>query len=356
MMSTTPTPVRVGLVGCGNVSARYLENVADSGALEVVACADLDLVLAARTAERFSIDAEPSVAALLARPDIELVLNLTIPAAHAAVSMDALAAGKHVYTEKPLATDRESAVALLQRAEELGLVVGCAPDTFMGAGIQACKALIETGAIGTPVSANAFTMNAGPERFHPAPDYLYRAGAGPLLDGGPYTVTVLVELLGRVDRVVAMATMPRAARSILVGDRAGAEFPVETSTHVASLLHFAEGVIVTMVNSFDVADTTTPRLEIHGTHGSIIAPAPNSWGGPLLVRARDSSEFVAVGIDESRAGFMGMGLIDMAEGLREGRPPRASGERGLHVLEVLAAIGSAAQDAAGVTLGERASA
>ena len=337
MKRITSRPIRVGLVGCGNVSRRYLEHVAEFDELDVVACADAMPANAAAVGQEFGIPAL-GVDELIGDVTIDLVLNLTIPRSHAEVTMRALRAGKHVYTEKPLAADLSDARAIMALADELGLFVGCAPDTFMGAGITASRALIDEGAIGEPVSANAFMMTPGPEQFHPGPDFLYREGAGPLFDGGPYYVSALVSLLGPVARVGAVSTTGRTDRTVLVGDRAGERFPVETSTHVAGVLQFVHGAVGSLITSFDVIETSAPRLEVHGTEGSIIAPAPNSWGGPAWVRRAGEQEFMEVPIAADGAGFMGMGLVDMARGLQLGREPRASGARGLHVLEVLTGI------------------
>ena len=342
--STSGTaPIRVGLIGCGNVSRRYLDNIAGSTALTIVACADLVPAAAQLLQVERGIPAV-DVDTLLASDDIDLVLNLTVPESHAELSMRALRAGKHVYTEKPLAAEVDDARALLAVADELGMLVGCAPDTVLGAGLTTCAALIADGAIGVPVSATALMMTPGPERFHPGPEMLFRHGAGPLFDGGPYDVSALVGLLGPVTRVGAVATTARVTRQILVGDRVGLSFPVETPTHVSSVLQFARGAVASLVTSFDVIETTAPRLEVHGTEGSLVAPAPNSWGGPVRIRRTGESEFSDVPVDTVHPGFMGMGLIDMAEAIVEGREPRASGARGLHVLEVLTGIRASVED------------
>ncbi|MGV8876373.1 MAG: Gfo/Idh/MocA family protein [Rhodoglobus sp.] len=338
MNTRKPDAIRVGVVGCGNVSRRYLHNVADDDSLSVVACADAVFSAAQAIAAEFDIAAMTTVDELLQRDDIDIVLNLTIPAAHASVTMAALRAGKHVYTEKPLAADIVDARAILALADERELQVGCAPDTFMGAGLVSCQRIIADGGIGVPISANAFMMTPGPELFHPQPDFLFQEGAGPLFDGGPYYISALVSLLGPISRVAATATVGRAQRQVLVGERAGQRFAVETPTHVVSLLNFARGAVGSMVTSFDVVESSTPRLEIHGTEGSLIAPAPNSWAGPVLVRRGGESSFSAVDIDDASAGFMGMGLVQMAKAVTQHRPVAASGSRGLHILEVLMGI------------------
>ena len=227
-------------------------------------------------------------------------------------------------------------------AAQLKLHVGCAPDTILGSGLRLCRDLVAEGAIGTPISANAFMMNAGPERFHPHPEFLYRKGAGPLFDGGPYDVSALTSILGPITNVSAMSATAHATRTIRTGGRAGEDFAVETPTHVSALLRFANGVVGTLVTSFDVLDTRVPRLEIHGTRGSLIAPAPNSWAGPVLLRRETDSEFSELPLRLEDSGFMGVGVIEMAQAIRAGSAPAASGERGLHVLRVLDAIDASA--------------
>jgi predicted dehydrogenase len=332
--------VRVGLIGCGNVSRQYLQNIAGLPELKVVACADIIPERANAIAHEFGIGEVLTVDDLINYPDVEIVVNLTLPHAHAAISLQAIAAGKHVYSEKPLALSLTAARNILCEAEDRGLTVGCAPDTFMGAGIQTCLELIERGEIGTPISVNAFVMNGGPERFHPSPEFLYLNGAGPLFDIGPYYVSALVELFGPVTKVGGLGSAARNTRTILVGDRVGTSFGVETPTHVTSLLRFGSGVLATFVTSFDVVHTQTPRLEIHGTEGSIVAPAANSWAGPVLLRRAGDDDYAEAPLNNSRreGGYLGMGLVEMARAVRAGRQPIASGRRGFHVLEVLIAI------------------
>lgn len=345
MTNTRSDAVRVGLIGCGNVSRRYLQNIASSDVLSVVACADAVPAVATTLGAEFGLEVSNSADELLRRDDLDLILNLTIPESHAEITLSALRAGMHVYTEKPLAANLEDAHAILQLANDLGLTVGCAPDTFMGAGLVTCQRIIAAGDIGVPISVNGFMMTPGPELFHPSPSFLYREGAGPLFDGGPYYVSALVSLLGPIASVAAVSTVGRDERSVLVGEDAGKRFPVQTPTHVASVITFAGGAVGSLVTSFDVIETTTPRLEIHGTEGSIIVPAPNSWGGPVSVRRRGESSFSTLKVDDATSGFMGMGLVEMAEAMVQGRTPRADGARGLHVLEVLEGIRRSAREA-----------
>ncbi|MEU7994501.1 Gfo/Idh/MocA family oxidoreductase [Micromonospora sp. NPDC049060] len=342
--------VRVGVVGCGNVSSRYLANLAGDPAVTVVACADADPARARALGAAHAVPEVHPVDALLTHPDVDLVLNLTPPRAHAEVTLRALKHGKHVYTEKPLATTMADGHRIVEAARARSLQVGTAPDTFLGVGAQTCAALIADGAIGTPTSVNAAMMNAGPERFHPEPEFLYQEGAGPLFDIGPYYLTVLTELMGSVVRVGALGATARTERVVLAGPRAGSTFSVQTPTHINSVLEFASGAMGMLVTSFDVVATRTPHLEIHGTEGTIVAAQANSWGGPVLLRAAGGTDFVEVlpGPRDSD-GFMGMGLVEMARAILAGRPALAAATRGLHVLEVLTAIAGAARSGGGFT-------
>lgn len=335
--------IRVGLIGCGHISTTYLRNIAVSEQLTVVACADRDLARAEQTAAVFGIPMTMTVEELLDREDIDLVLNLTTPEAHADITLRAIWAGKDVYCEKPIATSVSDAHKILRTAAALGRIVGVAPDTFMGQGMQTCKKLVDDGAIGRPIAVNASVMNAGPERFHPNPDFLFMPGAGPLMDIGPYYLTAMIELLGPITHSTGVAAAPREFRTVLTGDRAGSTFSVGTPTHVASVLEFDSGVVGTLVASFDVQDTQIPPFEIYGTEGTILAPRPNSWGGPVYLSGRGTDHFDEVALNFSDdfpdgPGYMGMGLVEMAQSLLAGRAPVADAVRATHVLEVLSEI------------------
>lgn len=331
--------VRVGVIGCGNVSSRYLTNLVGQPHLLLQACADSDPNRAETLAADHGVPDVCSVDEMLNHPQVDLVLNLTPPAAHAGMTLQALKGGKHVYSEKPLATSLEDARRILDAALETGLQVGTAPDTFMGVGARTCRRLISEGVIGTPVSVSAAMMNPGPERFHPDPAFLYRTGGGPLFDIGPYYVTMLTALLGPIVKVGALGGAARNERIILAGPRIGSVFPVETETHINSVLEFDDGVLGTLVTSFDVTSTQTPNLEIHGTEGTIIAAQANSWGGPVCIRTAGDTEFTEVlGSAKDSDGFMGMGLVEMAEAIVQGRQAEANATRGYHVLEVLIRI------------------
>lgn len=330
-------PVGVGVVGAGMISTQYLPNLVAAGDVEVRMLADLDRDRAASRAAEYGIPASGTVGELLARDDIEIVVNLTIPAAHVEVGLEAVAAGKHVFSEKPFALDRAGAEQLRAAAASAGVRVACAPDTILGAGLQTARRLIESGAIGDPLTGLSLFQVAGPESWHPNPDFLYARGGGPLLDMGPYYLTWLVELLGPVTRVVARGSTSHAERVVGSGPRAGTRFPVEVPTHVGGLLDFAGGASAQVVFSFQSALPRSGVLEVTGTEGALALPDPNGFdGASTLWRAgSDTAETVpATGSVLSR----GHGVVELARALRAGRPERASGDLALHVLDVMLAL------------------
>ncbi len=344
-------PVGVGVVGCGNISAVYLRNLARFADTRVVACADQVPERAAAAAERHGVAAAPDVAALLADPAVELVVNLTVPRAHAAVTAAALTAGKPVYCEKPLAVERADGRRLLEMAAEQDLRVGAAPDTFLGAGYQTARALLDEGAIGAPVAATAFMMCHGHEHWHPAPEFYYERGGGPLLDMGPYYLTALVSLLGPVRRVCAAARVTFPERTITSDPARVRRVRVDTPTHVAGVLEFAAGAVATLVTSFDVWHANVPLLELYGTEGSLALPDPNGFGGPVRRRGARAAEWTDVPlrgpyVENSR----GLGAADLARALRTGRPHRASGALAFHVLDVMLGLLESAEAGRHVTV------
>jgi predicted dehydrogenase len=345
-------PARVGIVGCGNVTDLYLPGVAPFDSIELAACTDLDADRAAALAARGGFPAV-TLEALLADPAIEIVLVLTPPAAHAAVSRAAIAAGKHVYSEKPLATTREEAGAILAEAAAAGVRLGAAPDTFLGGGLQTARALIDAGAIGEPVAASASFAHLGPERWHPNPAIFYLGGGGPLLDLGPYYVTALVTLLGPIRAVSAAGRGVGSARRIGSGSRAGATFTSEVPTTVFGTMSFQSGVVGGLTASFDAAGSRTPHLEIHGTDGSLSFGDPNTFDGEVGYRpvGAESWENVPLRFDGSVG--RGIGLADMIDAIRSGRPHRASGELGFHVLDVLLSLEEATTSSGTVEVGSR---
>src|SRR5947209_3505675 len=272
------SPVPVGLVGCGNISSIYLKNARNLPHIEVVACSDLEMERAEAQAREFDIPRVCSVAEMLTDPEVQVVLNLTVPNAHAAISLQALQAGKHVYSEKPLATSVEDGRRILQAASARNLQVGCAPDTFFGAGLQTARKLIDDGEIGVPVGVTGFFLSRGQEHWHPNPEFFYQPGAGPLFDMGPYYLTALVALLGGVRAVASMAKISFPERAISSQPLAGTTFTVGTPTYVAALLDFGSGPVGSLISTFDVLHHTLPHIEVYGSEGSLLVPNPNNFG------------------------------------------------------------------------------
>jgi len=336
-------PARVGIVGCGNVTDLYLPAAARLPIIELASCTDLDPARAADLAARGGFPAV-SIDELLADPSIEVVLVLTPPGAHAAVTMAAIAAGKHVYSEKPLATTRSDASAILSAASGAGVVVGGAPDTFLGGGLRTARAVIDEGAIGTPFAASASVARLGPERWHPNPGIFYAPGGGPLLDVGPYYVAALVSLLGPVARVAAAGRGSGATRTIGSGPRAGETVTAEVPTTVMGTLGFQSGVVAGITASFDVAGSLAPHLEIHGTAGSLSLGDPNTFHGEVRYRPAGSDVWEDIPLQFDASLGRGLGLADLIEAMRTGRPPRASGAFAFHVLDVLLSLETATTD------------
>jgi predicted dehydrogenase len=328
--------VGVGLIGAGVISATYLENLTRFPDVRVVGVADLDTGRAAAQATTFGVPWSGTVAGLLADPQVEVVVNLTVPAAHVDVGLAALEAGKHVWAEKPLALDRQSAVKLLDAARERGLRVASAPDTVLGAGFQSVRRAVEGGRIGEPQTALAQFLSPGPESWHPAPEFLYRFGGGPLLDMGPYYLTELVLLFGPVARVTAAGGRARDTRVIGSGPRAGTEFGVEVPTSVTALIEFTGGGSAQLVLSFDSALPRT-GIEVTGTLGTAVLPDPNRFDGTTRLYLPDRAEPEEVPA-RGHPARRGTGVLELARAIRAGVPERASGELAFHVLDVMLAV------------------
>ena len=356
-------PMRVGVVGCGNISDIYLLNAPRFRDIVVTACADLNADAAKRQAERYAIEVR-DVAGLLKSDDVDIVLNLTIPEAHAEVSLKALEAGKHVYSEKPLATAVADGAAIMAAARAKGLRVGAAPDTVLGSAVQEARALIDAGAIGKPLTGLAAVMSHGMEDWHPNPGFFFRPGAGPVFDMGPYYLSALVTLLGPVASVLATGQMGFAERIVTTpGSPAqGQSIKVETLTNVHALLDFACGAHVTFLASWDVWKHSLPPIELHGRKASLRLPDPNWFGGDLLISGGNEdwrtirtdtktfgkTNYPATG--PKYANDRGLGLADMARAIIDGRPHRATGELALHVLAVMAGIVEAATEGRRATM------
>lgn len=334
--------VRIGIIGCGNISPAYFRGCRAFDILDVVACADIDMDRARARAEEFGAAAWP-VEEILADPAIQIVVNLTVPRAHAEVNLAAIAAGKHVYCEKPLAITRSDGQRTLAAAEKKGVRVGCAPDTFLGGGIQTCRKLIDDGVIGEPVAATAFMTCRGHESWHPNPAFYYQPGGGPMLDMGPYYLTALVNLIGPIRRVTGSTRITFPERMVTSQPHYGTRIKVETATHVAGVVDFVNGAVGTIITSFDIWAANLPRIEIYGTEGSISVPDPNRFDEPVLLRRADASDWSDIPLTHSADVGRGIGVADMAYGLVCGRPHRASGELAYHVLEVMHAFEDASQ-------------
>jgi predicted dehydrogenase len=344
-------PMNVGVIGCGNISSIYLEAGRKFDILNIVACTDLEMARAEAQAAKYGVPRACTVAELLADPSIELVVNLTVPQAHAAVALAALEAGKSVYNEKPLAIERAEAQQLLSLARARGLRVGCAPDTFLGGGLQTCRKLIDEGAIGTPVAATAFMISRGPERWHPNPEFFYQRGAGPMFDMGPYYLTALTTLLGPVRRVTGSAQISFPERPIFSQPHQGEIIHVTTPTFISGVLDFAAGPVGTIITTFDVWHAELPRMEIYGADGTLSLPDPNTFGGPVRLRRVGEQVWQDISLTHGYTeNSRGLGLADLAYGLRTGRPHRASGELAYHVLDILHAFHDASQEGRHIAL------
>ncbi|HHU77523.1 MAG: Gfo/Idh/MocA family protein [Caldicoprobacterales bacterium] len=332
--------VKVGIIGCGNISSIYLKNCTETfGVLEVAAVADLIPERAQEKAQEYGVPKACTVDELLADPEIELVLNLTIPKAHTEVNLAALNAGKHVYVEKPLAVTREDGRKVISLAREKNLMVGCAPDTFLGGGIQTCCKLIEDGWIGRPVAATAFMTCRGHESWHPDPEFYYELGGGPMFDMGPYYLTALIAMMGPVRRVTGSAQKTFAQRVITSAPKYGKLIDVEVPTHVAGVLDFENGAVATIVTSFDIWSAQLPRIEIYGSEGTLSVPDPNSFGGPVFVRRGGASEWSEIPLTHGFSeNSRGIGAADMAFAVQSGRAHRANGDMAYHVLDIMHAI------------------
>jgi predicted dehydrogenase len=344
-------PLGVGVVGAGKISDQYLANMATFPDLDVRFVADLRPEAARAQAAAHGVPGHGTPDECLASDDVELVVNLTVPVAHAEVTSAALAAGKHVWTEKPITLDRESAEALVAQADEAGLLLGSAPDTFLGPGLQTVRRAIASGAIGTPLTASVVMQYAGPHQWHPNPDFLFQTGAGPLLDMGPYYLTALAQVFGPITRVAARGASAGPTRVIGSGPRAGEEIAVEVPTYVAALYDFASEAVAQATFSFDSPLKRMGVVEIAGTEATIAAPDPNDFTGEVLLnRGGKAWEPVEVtGVEGGR----GIGVVDMARAIRGGGRHRATGRLGLHVLDAMLATQQSIETAAFVPVGSR---
>jgi predicted dehydrogenase len=345
-------PLNIGIIGCGAIVAQYLKTLPHLPSVTLRAVADLDLGRAQAVAASQEGVRALTVDDLLADPDVDTILNLTIPAAHAEIALRAIAAGKHVYGEKPLAMTTDEARRVLDAAREAGVMVGCAPDTVLGTGIQTARHAIDSGMIGKPISASAVMMAPGHERWHPNPDFYYVPGGGPLLDMGPYYVTALVTMLGPVTSVIGAASHTRAERTIASGPRTGESIPVSIDSHVTGVLVHESGALSTLIMSFDAVQTRSSNIEIHGETASMTVPDPNYFDGEVSLCELEDRESGWVVLPSS-AGYIGAGrgygLADMAL-TRADEQHRANGDLAYHVLDVMESLLRSAEDGASVAV------
>lgn len=329
----------IGIIGCGNISGIYFTNLTKTFRnTRVIACADIIPERAGEKAAEFGVKA-CTVDELLKNPEIEIVVNLTIPKAHYEVFDAALSYGKHVHVEKPLCLTREDGKKLISKAKEKKLLIGSAPDTFLGAGIQTCRKLIDDGWIGEPVAATAFMLCHGHESWHPDPEFYYQHGGGPMFDMGPYYLTALINLIGPVKKVTGLTNVTFPQRTITSEKKYGKVIDVEVPTHVAGLMEFSNGAVGTIITSFDVWASQLPRIEIYGSQGTLIVPDPNTFGGPVLMKRKNHKEFHQIPLTHPYAeNSRGLGVADMARALESNQTNRASGELAYHVLDIMHAF------------------
>jgi predicted dehydrogenase len=345
-------PLAVGVLGCGTISETYLSRADRFEEFEIVACADLDGERAEATAADYGLSAGDP-AWLYESAGVDIVLNLTPPSVHAETSRRALEAGNHVYTEKPLAVSADDAASVLETADRVNRRVGVAPDTFLGAGLQTCRRLVDDGRIGEPVGATVAWVSGGHEHWHPNPDLYYREGGGPLFDMGPYYVTALVSILGPVRRVTGSVARTTETRTVTSQPRAGESIAVEVPTHEAGVVDFETGAVATVLTTFDApggSSLSQPAFELYGTEGTLSLPDPNRFDGPVRLRKRGADEFESVPLSHEYTHGRGVGLADLAHAVAGDWQQRASGALGAHVLEVLEGVRTASDQDEHVSL------
>ena len=343
-MGSSMNRMKIGVVGCGVISEIYFHNLARLDVVEVVACADLDRQKSNAVVRKYPSIKRLSTEELLEDPSVDLIVNLTQPEFHFEVMKSGIEAGKHVYGEKPICISFDDSLELLALATKADTRVGCAPDTFLGAGIQTSREIIDSGAIGTPIGATAFFTTPGHERWHPSPEFYYKIGGGPILDMGPYYLTALVNLIGPAKSVSGSARITYPHRTITSKPKRGQTIDVEVPTYVAGNVNFVNGAIATVMTSFDVWGTQLPFIEIYGSDGSLSVPNPNNFGGSVKLFGSNKGEWLDVPCDRPFSeNSRGLGVADMAANIVAGEPHRASGALASHVLEILHAFGKSAE-------------
>ncbi|MGE7367854.1 Gfo/Idh/MocA family protein [Neorhizobium sp. NPDC001467] len=345
----------VGIIGCGNISITYFQLAPLFKGLKILACADLDPAAARLRAQEYGVTAQ-SVTELLANDELDVIVNLTIPAAHFTVSKAILDAGKHLYSEKPLTITLEEGKELQALARAKNLAVGCAPDTFLGGSHQLARKYIDEGGVGRITSGTCHVMSPGMEMWHPNPGFFFLQGGGPILDLGPYYIANLINFLGPIKRVAALTSMANPTRTISSEPLRGQVIPVETPTSIHALLEFVGGATITLSASWDVWSHRHANMELYGTDGSIYVPDPNYFGGTVEASGRDKTILPLADWDHPfarvnqqrpegpRANYRTAGLADMAAALIDGRDIRCSIDRALHGVDVMTSILKSGQD------------
>jgi len=329
--------VGVGVIGAGTISDAYIKSMQSFPDLKVVAIGDLRPEAAKEKAEQYGIETHGGPDVVLNHPGVEIVVNLTIPIAHVEVALAAVAAGKHVWSEKPFSLDQDSGLKLLSTAKDAGLRLGCAPDTILGPGLQESRRIIERGEIGQPLTALSLMQSPGPESWHPNPAFLFQEGAGPLWDIGPYYLTTLVQLFGPVAAVAGLGSKSREKRTIGSGPLAGTDFDVTVPTHVSAIARFESGQSAQSIFSFDSPLSRAGFVEITGSEATLAVPDPNRFDGEIKIRRRDAEDWETIANTEASA-ERGTGVLDMARAIRENRPHRATGALAFHIVDVMASI------------------
>lgn len=351
MTASSTRKINVGIVGAGNISEIYLTNLTSMfDNINVVGIADIVTERAQERATKYGVGAF-SVEELVAHPDVEIVVNLTIPAVHAKVALEAIANGKSAYNEKPLAIDRADGQKLLAEAAAKGVLVGSAPDTFLGGGLQSVRKYLDDGLIGAPVAVSAQMLGHGMEAWHPDPYFFFQPGAGPLFDVGVYYVQALASIVGPVSRVSALSSVSFLERIVGSGPKTGDVIPVNTPTHIQSAIEFESGVVGNLGASFDVWETGHSTLVIYGTEGTLRCPDPNTFGGPIqLLKGGDKEWSELPLVYGNTQNSRGLGVWDMANSLITGEPARANGKLGYHVLDIMASVLESSETGTTVTV------
>lgn len=336
---------KIGIIGCGNISRAYFENIGRFSNLKVTHCTDIDPNRAEAAATKYGVSAAKDLEALLADPSIDAVINLTIPQAHAEVNRMAFTAGKHVFSEKPMALTCVEAQSIIDAANKAGKRFGCAPDTVLGAGTQTARKALDSGMIGQPVAFAAALLCGGHEHWHPSPEFYYQAGGGPVLDMGPYYLHALIHLLGPVKAVAGMASIGFPEREILSEPKRGQKIKVEVPTHVLGLLQFANGVTGSLSMSFDVkAASTKPIIEIYGETGTLMVPDPNNASGEVYICQAGKTEPQNLPLTHAYTeGARGLGVSEMMAAIAANRPHRANESIAYHAMEIMEAIHQSAK-------------